>query len=47
VQVGLSLSAARIAAGEADRLIHLDASGRVTTWSRGQADSWTAEENEA
>lgn len=46
VQVGLSASAARAAAGEADRLIHLEASGRVTTWLRGQADDWAAEECE-
>ena len=46
VQVGLSASAARAAAGEAERVIHLEASGRVTTWLRGQADDWTAEEDE-
>lgn len=43
VQVGLSASAARTAAGEAERVIHLEASGRVTTWLRGQADEWTEE----
>lgn len=46
VQVGLGASAARAAAGEADRLIHLEASGRVSTWLRGQADDWAAEESE-
>jgi ATP phosphoribosyltransferase regulatory subunit len=47
VQVGLSLTAAKAAAGEADRLTHLARDGRVTTWLRGQADEWRpAEESE-
>jgi ATP phosphoribosyltransferase regulatory subunit len=44
VQVGLPLRAAQAAAGEADRLIHLGADGRVTTWLRGQADLWEGSE---
>jgi ATP phosphoribosyltransferase regulatory subunit len=47
VQVGLSLTTAQAAAGEADRLTHLARDGRVTTWLRGQADEWRpAEESE-
>lgn len=47
VQVGLSLTAAQTAAGEADRLTHLARDGRVTTWLRGQTDEWRpAEESE-
>lgn len=47
VQVGLSLTNAQTAAGEADRLTHLARDGRVTTWLRGQTDEWRpAEESE-
>ena len=47
VQVGLALTTAQAAAGEADRLTHLARDGRVTTWLRGQTDEWRpAEESE-
>ncbi len=46
-QAGLALAAAQSSAGAAERLIHLGADGRVTTWLRGADDEWhSAEESE-
>lgn len=40
VQAGLQLDAARLAAGEADRLLYIDAEGREHIWSQGQPGAW-------
>jgi ATP phosphoribosyltransferase regulatory subunit len=44
VQSGLSLGTAQAAAGEAERLTHIAADGRVTTWLRGQVGWRPAED---